>query len=459
MKKIYALLIALLAFGLTAEAQMFPVTFQVDMSNETVGGDVTVAGNFQVAAGYASDWTPGITVLTDGNNDDIYDLTVMLPAGSYEFKYLNGSAWGTDEGVPGACAVNGNRGVTVSGSTTQPVVCFGSCAACPSGVDTVTVTFQVDMSNETAADSVTVAGDWQGDAVGQGWSDWTPGISVLTDPDNDDIYTLTVDLPEGTYQYKYLNGVAWGTDESVPSSCASNNNRELVVAGPGPVVVPVNCFAGCGACIPPLPPINVTFQVDMSNEIVSVNGLNVAGSFQNPAWDKDALGMTDANNDGIYVHTESIVPGEYQYKFFNGGSTDPNDGEFGGIDPGSCATSNGLGGFNRVLDITGMLNDTILPVYEFNSCNTLATAIVDSELEGVEAYPNPFSNFATLRLNGYDGMPYSARIINVVGQSVWEMENITASEVTLDRAGLNSGVYFLEVSKDGRTKSVKLIIE
>jgi len=459
MKKIYALLIALLAFGYTAQAQMFSVTFQVDMQNETVGDTVSVAGNFQAAGGVGNDWTPGAAVLTDGNNDDIYELTVMLPAGNYEYKFLNGAAWGTDEGVPGACATNGNRGLSVSGNTTIPVDCFGACGPCATSVDTVMVTFQVDMSNETAADSVTVAGDWQGDAVGQGWSDWTPGISVLTDGNNDDIYELTVMLPEGTYQYKYINGVAWGLDESVPTACNVNNNRELVVSGPGPIVVPVNCFAGCGVCVPPLPPINVTFRVDMSNEIVNVNGLNVAGSFQNPAWDKDALGMLDGNGDDIYEYTESIVPGEYQFKFFNGGSMDPNDGEFGSIDPGSCAISNGLGGFNRVLDIKGMTNDTILPVYEFNTCQTVATSIVDAQLDGVEAYPNPFSTNATVRLNGYDGMPYSIRLVNVVGQKVWEQNEVTEAEMVIERAGLQTGVYFLEVEKNGAKKTLKLIVE
>ena len=216
MKKFFTFLLVLLTIS-TVKAQSYNVTFQVDMKNEaTIADTISVAGNFQAAAGFASDWTPGITILTDPDMDSVYTGTFSMPAGSYEFKYLNGTTWGTDEGVPGGCAVNGNRGETVSANTTIPVVCFGQCGPCPVSVDTVTVTFQVDMANEVVGDTVSVAGDFQSEV---GDNDWTPGQTVLTDPDMDGVYTLTVDLPEGTYGFKYINGTAWGQDESVPSAC------------------------------------------------------------------------------------------------------------------------------------------------------------------------------------------------------------------------------------------------
>ena len=138
---------------------------------------------------------------------------------------------------------------------------------------------------------------------------------------------------------------------------------------------------------------------------------------------------------------------------------DPNDGEFGGVNPGPCATDNGIGGYNRILDITGMLNDTILPVYEFNTCNTLATSIIDTELEGVVAFPNPMRDLATVRLNGYDGLPYSIRLTNLVGQTVMEMDNLNQGEVTIDGSTLEAGVYFIQVTKDARQRTLKMIIE
>lgn len=460
MRKLYLSICLLLAAALPLAAQNFNVTFQVDMNNVAVIADtVSVAGNFQAAAGFPSDWTPGTTRLLDGNMDGIYDLTVSLPAGSYEFKYVNGTAWGQDEGVPGACSVNGNRGMTISGNTVLPVVCFAQCAACPTNVDTVDVTFQVDMRNEMINPTVSVAGDFQNDVPGMGWGDWTPGQTVLSDGNNDSIYTLTVRLPEGTYAYKYVNGTAWGQDESVPSGCAVNNNRELVVAGPGPMVIPVHCFASCDTCVPPLPAVNVTFRVDMNNEIVNSTGVYVAGSFQMPAWVKDTLLMTDPDMDGIYEYTESIVPAEYQFKYYNGDGGDP-DGETHNFELDGCGASNGVGGWNRILDITGQLTDTILPIWEYNSCTVTPTAIEEGLGYAFEVFPNPFSTSAVVRLAKNDQNPYTLRVMNVTGQVVIKLENLSQNRVEISRGSLNAGLYFVEIQDaEGRTSTKKIILQ
>jgi hypothetical protein len=461
MRKIYFTLCLLLAAAFPAVAQNFNVTFQVDMQNVAVIDDtVSVAGSFQAAAGFPADWTPGSTILTDGNSDLVYDITVQIPAGSYEYKFLNGAAWGTDEGIPGACNVNGNRGVTVAGDTTISVVCFGSCTACPTVVDTVDVTFQVEMRYLTIASMVTVAGDFQGDVPGMGWGDWTPGITELTDGNNDSVYTLTVRLPEGTYAYKYINGNAWGQDESVPSACSVNNNRELIVTGPGPIVIPAHCFASCSACVAPLPPINVTFRVDMSNEIVNANGVFVAGSFQNPAWVKDTLQMLDPDQNGIYEFTQSLVPNEYQHKFYNGPGGDP-DGETFDFLAGGCGVSNGVGGFNRELQLTGRLTDTILPVFIYNTCNTPSVSNQEKEEATLfSVYPNPFHTSTIVELQRYDRKAFDIRMVNVTGQVVMERKGIRSSQVEITREGLNSGLYFLELrDSQGRQTTHKVVIE
>ena len=60
----------------------------------------------------------------------------------------------------------------------------------------------------------------------------------------------------------------------------------------------------------------VTLTVDMSNEMVSADGVHVAGSFQ--GWDPAATPMTD-NGDGTWSYTfMSDTAATYQYKFING---------------------------------------------------------------------------------------------------------------------------------------------
>ena len=69
------------------QAQMYNVTLQVDMRSQIPADTISVVGNMQLAAGYPADWTPGSTLLMDADNDTIYDVTLSLPAGTYQCIY------------------------------------------------------------------------------------------------------------------------------------------------------------------------------------------------------------------------------------------------------------------------------------------------------------------------------------------------------------------------------------
>ena len=78
--------IGFFAFSLSAA----DVTFKVDMKQETVSSaGVFIAGDFQQEAGFAQDWNPATTQLRDDNADGIYEITLSIPAGYWEFKYIN----------------------------------------------------------------------------------------------------------------------------------------------------------------------------------------------------------------------------------------------------------------------------------------------------------------------------------------------------------------------------------
>jgi len=120
------------------------VTFSVDMSGQTVSGNgVHVAGSFQSEAGFAGDWDPATTVLSD-QGGGIWSVTLTIPAGYYEYKFVNGSSWGNDEAPGTACNINGNRAISVgSANLTVATPEFGKCAGTSS-----TVLIQVSMKNQ-----------------------------------------------------------------------------------------------------------------------------------------------------------------------------------------------------------------------------------------------------------------------------------------------------------------------
>lgn len=122
----------------------FSVTLQVDMRNQSVSSDgVHVAGSFQSEAGYPSDWNPGTTMISDTDGDGIYEITLTLDeveaSEQFQYKFINGNSWGSDETVPEDCGVLGGAGtydryftIPDDGSTSlsQDVVCFEECTTC-----------------------------------------------------------------------------------------------------------------------------------------------------------------------------------------------------------------------------------------------------------------------------------------------------------------------------------------
>ena len=583
MKKGYLLLTLLFLTGYSF-AQI-SVTFQVDMNKQTVGSNgVHVAGSFQADAGYAGNWDPSTSELKDGDGDGVYTLTVMLPAdSSYQYKFVNGNAWGSDEGVPSACNVGGNRGLTVptTGPHTTPLVCFASCDPCPSAVDTVAFTLRVDMTNETVSgNGVHVAG---GFGAG-GYANWDPSAIALTDANSDKVYEVTLNLPEGVYPFKFINGNAWGSDEGIPGECASGGNREMKLVGDGddksesgftadyiaafgkcppsdsvdvtfmvdmsnqtvgangvhiaggfgqaglpnwdPSAIALTdansdniyevtlrlsegdyphkfingnawggdeavppacnvggnrsynvsgnndawsdiltadvkfCFGECTVTCPTkLPPIDVTFRVDMSNEIVNATGVFLAGAFPNVGWIKDTLKMTDDNSDDVYEYKFVDLPvDDYQFKFYNGDCGDPTCSESYDFKANGCGVDNGVGGFNRYIDLLGVTNDTIIDAVIYNSCNKSTVGISTNLPNTFRVYPNPASNSVTVRFKK-DANDYEIKLVDLNGRVVLNKAT-SEKEITLNIQLLKAGMYLMIITdNNGSSAYEKLIVQ
>ena len=355
-----------MVLGWTAQAQTVPVTFSVDMSNQTVdeATGVHVAGNFQ-------GWDPASTPMADADMDGVYEVTVDVAdtLSILEYKFINGNAWGADETAPEACAWNGgaNRYFELVGETTLDTPCFGQCGAC----GTTTVLFKVDMSQEDAINPVGVH-------MNGNFNDWDgANFLMMDDADGDLIYTYvsTIDGaaldPVDTVMFKFVNGNAWGFDENLEGECANQGNRFLPLGG-GDLVYEVaagqaHCYNQCGGCIAPTA---VTFRVDMSTQAsVSVNGVCVAGSFQ--GWSPGVDFLSDDDGDLVYEATINVVPGDHQFKFVNGNNWG-GDGE-GNIDnenpPGECTTDG-----NRTFSVIG---DPLTLEYCYNQCTESCVADPD----------------------------------------------------------------------------------
>lgn len=235
-----------------------------------------------------------------------------------------------------------------------------------SGYAQGSVTFKVDMNNETVApEGVHLAGSF-GDS---GYTEWSPSAIAMTDGDMDGIYEVTLDLVGSYYEFKFINGNDWPQEEDVPNACqvevSGNSNRFLNVSGNADYEV---CFASCAPC----GDYTVRFRVDMSlEEAVNPLGVHVAGNFQ--GWNPGGTELSDGDGDLVYEAIVSFDPtvldldgGNLIFKYINGDDWIwPNENV-----SGDCSDGTG----NRLFSVVD--DNTVLDVTCFGFCGTCVAPTV-----------------------------------------------------------------------------------
>jgi hypothetical protein len=224
------------------------VKFAVDMSTFTISPmGIHVMGDFQAAAGYTlGNWQSNTTLMTQVGSTTIYTVVVNIPAFQhYEFKFVNGDQSYEAEFVPYESRVepfgfNDNRWIYVDSlandTTYAGAIIFGANA--PFGK--TLMRFMVDMSNAgtLSPNGVHVAGNFQ--------TSWDPS-KIRMHSFGGNIYEIITFTTTGTYEFKYYNGNTLGTTETVPGSCAVNNNRGINLTKDS--ILPTICFSSCAACV------------------------------------------------------------------------------------------------------------------------------------------------------------------------------------------------------------------
>lgn len=273
------------------------VTFSVDMQYQTVSPNgVHIAGNFQ-------GWNPaGTPMVQSTTNPSVYTYSATFPIGdTLQFKFVNGNSWGSDESVPGACTLPGtnNRFVVVAaGNPVLPAVCFGACAPC---APLRTVTFRVNMTNQTVTSGVYIAGTM---------NNWNQSADSMTLTSNG-IYEKTFSFQEGaTVQYKFLNGPNFTGAEAVPAACGVSDgfggfNRQHTV-GTANEVLPALAF---GTCLPLTG--GPTFPI---RTIASLRGVDSTGT-------ADSLGAQVAVFGTVVSHNIRLNGMQYVINDGTGGIT------------------------------------------------------------------------------------------------------------------------------------------
>ena len=95
-------------------------------------------------------------------------------------------------------------------------------------------------------------------------------------------------------------------------------------------------------------PAPITFQVDMTNELVSEDGVWLIGNITTPQWQAGALQMSDADGDNVYDVTYEVSGAAFfEYRYCNGdpypaGDIDNTVTEVGDFEAGRMWTRQSL---------------------------------------------------------------------------------------------------------------------
>lgn len=434
MKKIYTTL-----FGLMIGAGMLSAQTNVILKVNDSANKNKTAIKFK---GQFNNWTD-----VDGNDagingdatagDNIWSYEIQNVAdGTYEWGATDqNGAWLTP-GVP-------NYTFTVTGSNVTGATEITIAASKPKHKVKFTV-----IDGTQSETMIKLRGSMFGwDGGREMYDDGTNGDAVA----NDHTFTLETDVEEGNWEWGIENPCGWRLEGS---------NRQFSVAVGGAVSgdVSYTIAAVTGT------PRKVTLRVDMTNEIVASSGVYVSGDFMNKIdgkslcnWSKDTLKLTSIGSD-IYTIEMMVYPGNYSWKFFNGDCGDDGCQENANFKTGGCGDDNGLGGWNRKMDLSNLSNDTILPIFVYNSCDINAETNSTFSVNTVpfSIYPNPAHSAVYVQAEA--GVNASVILSDLSGKTISEVQ-LNQGNASLDLNGLSKGMYLISISGENFKSTQKLFVE
>lgn len=431
------------------------VRFRVDLSLQGGGSanGVHVAGNFQNPDGDSGDWDPGAFELNDHNSDNIYEGYYDIGAlTTFEYKFVNDDNWDTGmaESFSGAClSGGGNRTETVgAGNTVLPLYCFNSCDPCS---EPVSITFNVDM-NTNCQDYDTEGVNLMGTLTN--WGDGAP----MSDDDNDNIYSLTLALQPGNYEFKFrVGGGGW----------EGGSNRTIAVVADTPQTLPNVCFGSPDPCGTTVPAADVTFEVKepAGTPVGAGYSMWLMGDFT--GWQSGALEMSDIDGDDTWTITiADFCPVDAFYKFVVGLDTlnvdeqwTEESADFSSI--GGCGVDNGAFSDNRKL--TRVDGNPVAVCFVFDTCNPCVVSVDEATaFSGLNVFPVPAVDQLQVSMELTRPSALQIDLINSVGQVVLSRPSGTVSGyqmINLNVEALSSGIYTLRVSDESgsvtRTISIR----
>ncbi|MBK6283694.1 MAG: hypothetical protein IPF54_14510 [Draconibacterium sp.] len=170
-------------------------------------------------------------------------------------------------------------------------------------VDSVDVTFQVNMQNEAISPN--------GVHINGSFSDWAEAVEMIHISGS--LYEATLKLPVGeTFEYKFVNGgrEEWINYEIPPNACTigENNNRQIIVPESN-VILDAVCFNRCAGCPDLNSPLRTIREIQGEGDISPYAGQVVRTKGRIIALNQYGCFIQDTTGirTGIFIYDPSLA--------------------------------------------------------------------------------------------------------------------------------------------------------
>jgi beta-glucanase (GH16 family) len=406
-------------------------------------------------------WCGNCNAMTDSNADGIWETTISLNAGSYEYKFSFDSWTGEEDlSAAGSCAITtgtfSNRTLAVQSDMVLNVACWGLCNDClPENADTWSMVWSDEFDGSALNEQV-----WSYN-IGTGIGGW--GNNELqyytNNPNNIEVSNGSLKI---TARQENFNGSNYTSSRIITNNLmefkyGKIESRIKVPIGQG--LWPAFWMLGANfetASWPQCGEIDIMEHINnesVTNGTVHWNN-NSGHSYKGSAvpFDENDFHVYAAIWDSTNVTFELDGHSYFRFPFLESNNTEAIfRKEFflllnvavGGNWPGN---PDGSATFPASMEVD------YIRIY-----NNDATGISeDIEIPSTYIYPNPFDDQITIS-NLLDETTWDVRITNCLGQIVAQ-QKVTSSNSSIDSKNWNAGIYFVNlVSRENEQINLKVI--
>ena len=437
---------------LCTQLSAFNVTFRLNMNGLSGFTRPEVNGTF-------NSWCGNCNAMTDSNADGIWETTISMNAGSYEYKYSFDNWTGQEDlSASGSCAITSgtfsNRTLTVQSDMVLNVACWGLCGDClPENVDTWSMVWSDEFDGSVLNEQV-----WSYN-IGTGIGGW--GNNELqyytNNPNNIEMSNGSLKI---TARQENLNGSNYTSSRIITNNLmefkyGKIESRIKVPIGQG--LWPAFWMLGANfetASWPQCGEIDIMEHINnesVTNGTVHWNN-NTGHAYKGSAvpFDENEFHVYAAIWDSTSVTFELDGHSYFRFPFIESNNTAAIfQKEFflllnvavGGNWPGN---PDGTAVFPATMEVD------YIRIYN----NDVTGISEDFEIPSTRIYPNPFEDQLTIA-NLVDGIACDVRVTNCLGQLVAQ-QKVTNTNSSIDSKNWNSGIYFVTLlSKENKPLNFK----